>query len=156
MRAPKQNSLDSSHFRSLYRTYHSIVHVLTSVPSPLKKLSTWARSLSLRMPLLSGLRLCNSGSEPLKNSESFVCICGFVCCVQSMPCSNDSDAEPSDESLGGALSPMELKRARIFVCTDILEREKREYSTVRNVCVLCVGNWLDFMVYMWTAPGART
>lgn len=118
-----------------YRKYtHTRFDELTSVPSPLKKLSTCARSLSLSMPLLSGLKLCNSESDPLRNSESVGwIICVLVGCVHSMPCSYDSDAEPSDESLGGALSPIELNRARPCVSVDIVWKEKIENK---------IENWL--------------
>lgn len=89
-------------------------YILTSVPSPLKKLSTWARSLSDSAPPLSGLKLCISESDDAVYIESLTMI--LVWCVgwfQSTP--------SSDDSLGGAeLSPIELNRDRILMLTDIL------------------------------------
>lgn len=49
---------------NVMRCLKILVNSLTSVPSPLKKLSTWTRSLSLIAPPVSGLSMCMSG-EPV-------------------------------------------------------------------------------------------
>lgn len=100
-------------------------NIITSVPNPLKKLSTWARSLSVRTPLLSGLRLWWFEFElELLNRASGVL--GLLSMVQSGTFSKDSEPEPSDESLGGTLSPMELSRERILVWDDICKNKIKQ------------------------------
>lgn len=53
-------------------------------------------------------------------------------CQSADPCSNVSDVDPSDDSLGGALSPTELSLERIFIVTDILQREETRENKINK------------------------